>query len=197
MINGRRVFVCHNIVPRSPIAVRENQPGTDQLFPLVYDELKRLARRYLRRERSSHTLQPTALVNEAYIQLSSLRSTQWQSRSHFMGVAALAMRRVLTDYARDRRTAKRGAGNIMVPLDDSPATAGPAAWDYDDLDVALSKLEAEAPASCRIVELRFFGGLSIEETAEFLEVSPATVKRQWVLTRAWLFREMAEPRKLP
>jgi RNA polymerase sigma factor (TIGR02999 family) len=177
--------------------VRENQPGTDQLFPLVYDELKRLARRYLRRERSSHTLQPTALVNEAYIQLSSLRSTQWQSRSHFMGVAALAMRRVLTDYARDRRTAKRGAGNIMVPLDDSPATAGPAAWDYDDLDVALSKLEAEAPASCRIVELRFFGGLSIEETAEFLEVSPATVKRQWVLTRAWLFREMAEPRKLP
>ena len=197
MINGRRVFVCHNIVPRSPIAVRENQPGTDQLFPLVYDELKRLARRYLRRERSSHTLQPTALVNEAYIQLSSLRSTQWQSRSHFMGVAALAMRRVLTDYARDRRTAKRGAGNIMVPLDDSPATAGPAAWDYDDLDVALSKLEAEAPASCRIVELRFFGGLSIEETAEFLEVSPATVKRQWVLARAWLFREMAEPRKLP
>ena len=177
--------------------MRENQPGTDQLFPLVYDELKRLARRYLRRERSSHTLQPTALVNEAYIQLSSLRSTQWQSRSHFMGVAALAMRRVLTDYARDRRTAKRGAGNIMVPLDDSPATAGPAAWDYDDLDVALSKLEAEAPASCRIVELRFFGGLSIEETAEFLEVSPATVKRQWVLTRAWLFREMAEPRKLP
>jgi RNA polymerase sigma factor (TIGR02999 family) len=177
--------------------VRENQPGTDQLFPLVYDELKRLARRYLRRERSSHTLQPTALVNEAYIQLSSLRSTQWQSRSHFMGVAALAMRRVLTDYARDRRTAKRGAGNIMVPLDDSPATAGPAAGDYDDLDVALSKLEAEAPASCRIVELRFFGGLSIEETAEFLEVSPATVKRQWVLTRAWLFREMAEPRKLP
>ena len=177
--------------------MRENQPGTDQLFPLVYDELKRLARRYLRRERSSHTLQPTALVNEAYIQLSSLKSTQWQSRSHFMGVAALAMRRVLTDYARDRRTAKRGAGNIMVPLDDSPATAGPAAWDYDDLDVALSKLETEAPAFCRIVELRFFGGLSIEETAEFLEVSPATVKRQWVLARAWLFREMAAPRKSP
>ena len=94
--------------------MRENQPGTDQLFPLVYDELKRLARRYLRRERSSHTLQPTALVNEAYIQLSSLKSTQWQSRSHFMGVAALAMRRVLTDYARDRRTAKRGGGNIMI-----------------------------------------------------------------------------------
>lgn len=177
--------------------MRENQPGTDQLFPLVYDELKRLARRYLRRERSSHTLQPTALVNEAYIHLSSLRSTQWQSRSHFMGVAALAMRRVLTDYARDRRTAKRGAGKIMVPLDESPAAADPAVWDYDDLDVALSKLETEAPALCRIVELRFFGGLSIEETAEFLEVSPATVKRQWVLARAWLFREMAEPRKLP
>jgi len=177
--------------------VRENQPGTDQLVPLVYDELKRLARRYLRRERSSHTLQPTALVNEAYIQLSSLKSTQWQSRSHFMGVAALAMRRVLTDYARDRRTAKRGGGNIMIPLDESPAAAGPAAWDYDDLDVALSKLEAEAPAFCRIVELRFFGGLSIEETAEFLEVSPATVKRQWVLARAWLFREMAAPRKSP
>jgi RNA polymerase sigma factor (TIGR02999 family) len=114
-----------------------------------------------------------------------------------MGVAALAMRRVLTDYARDRRTAKRGGGNIMIPLDESPAAAGSAAWDYDDLDVALSKLETEAPAFCRIVELRFFGGLSIEETAEFLEVSPATVKRQWVLARAWLFREMAAPRKSP
>src|ERR1039457_5941910 len=106
MINGRQVFVCHNIVPRSPIPVRENQPGTDQLFPLVYDELKRLARRYLRRERSSHTLQPTALVNEAYIQLSSLKSPEGQSRSHFLGVAALAMRRVLTDRSEERRVGK-------------------------------------------------------------------------------------------
>jgi len=177
--------------------VREIQPGTDQLFPLVYDELKRLARRYLRRERSSHTLQPTALVNEAYIQLSSLKAAQWQSRSHFLGVAALAMRRVLTDYARDRRTAKRGAGNLTISLEDSPTPADPMVWDFDDLDMALCKLETEAPALCRIVESRFFGGLSIDETAEFLQVSPATVKRQWALARAWLFREMADPRKLP
>lgn len=177
--------------------MRENQPGTDQLFSLVYDELKRLARRYLRRERSSHTLQPTALVNEAYIQLSSLKSAQWQSRSHFMGVAALAMRRVLTDHARDKRTAKRGGGNLLISLDQSPVPADPTVWDYDDLDVALSKLEAESPPLCRIVELRFFGGLSIDETAEFLQISAATVKRKWVLARAWLFREMAEPRKQP
>jgi RNA polymerase sigma factor (TIGR02999 family) len=177
--------------------VRETQPGTDQLFSLVYDELKRLARRYLRRERSSHTLQPTALVNEAYIQLSSLKSPQWQNRSHFLGVAALAMRRVLTDYARDRRTAKRGGGRLTISLAASPLPADPVVWDYDDLDVALSKLESEAPALCRVVETRFFGGLSIEEAADFLQVSPATVKRQWALARAWLFREMAEPRKLP
>jgi len=177
--------------------VRDNQPGTDQLFSLVYDELKRLARRYIRRERSSHTLQPTALVNEAYIQLSSLKSAQWQSRSHFMGVAALAMRRVLTDHARDKRTAKRGGGNLLISLDQSPVPADPTVWDYDDLDVALSKLEAESPPLCRIVELRFFGGLSIDETAEFLQISAATVKRKWVLARAWLFREMAEPRKQP
>ena len=177
--------------------MRENQPGTDQLFSLVYDELKRLARRYIRRERSSHTLQPTALVNEAYIQLSSLKSAQWQSRSHFMGVAALAMRRVLTDHARDKRTAKRGGGNLLISLDQSPVPADPTVWDYDDLDVALSKLEAESPPLCRIVELRFFGGLSIDETAEFLQISAATVKRKWVLARAWLFREMAEPRKQP
>jgi RNA polymerase sigma factor (TIGR02999 family) len=177
--------------------VGEAQLGTDELFPLVYDELKRLARRYLRRERSSHTLQPTALVNEAYIQLSSLKSPEWQSRSHFLGVAALAMRRVLTDYARDRRTAKRGEGHLTVSLEDSPLPADPIVWDYDDLDQALSRLEAEAPALCRIVETRFFGGLSIEEAADFLQVSPATVKRQWSLARAWLFREMAHPRKLP
>ena len=175
--------------------MRETQPGTDQLFPLVYDELKRLARRYLRRERSSHTLQPTALVNEAYIQLSSIKSGHWENRGHFMAVAALAMRRVLTDYARDKRAAKRGAGSVMIPLEESPSPAATTVWDYDDLDNALCKLEAESPSLCRVVELRFFGGLSIDETAEFLQVSPSTVKRQWVLARAWLFRQMAEPRK--
>ena len=175
----------------------EGRLGTDELFPLVYDELKRQARRYLRRERSSHTLQPTALVNEAYIQLSSLKSPEWQSRSHFLGVAALAMRRVLTDYARARRTAKRGVGHLTVSLEDSPLPADPIVWDYDDLDQALSRLESEAPALCRIVEARFFGGLSIDEAADFLQVSPATVKRQWALARAWLFREMAQPRKSP
>jgi len=175
--------------------VQETEPGTDQFFALLYDELKRLARRYLRRERSSHTLQPTALVNEAYIQLSSLKSPQWQNRSHFLGVAALAMRRVLTDYARDRRTAKRGEGRLTISLETSPLPADPVTWDYDDLDVALSKLESEAPSLCRVVEMRFFGGLSIEEAAQFLAVSPATVKRQWALARAWLFREMGDTRK--
>jgi RNA polymerase sigma-70 factor (ECF subfamily) len=174
--------------------VDETRLETDQLFPLVYDELKRLARRYLRRERSSHTLQPTALVNEAYLQLSSPKSPQWRNRSHFLGVAALAMRRVLTDYARERRTAKRGEGRLTISLEASPLPADPMVWDYDDLDVALAKLETEAPALCRIVETRFFGGLSIDEAADFLQVSPSTVKRQWTLARAWLFREMAEPR---
>lgn len=109
-----------------------------------------------------------------------------------MGVAALAMRRVLTDYARDKRTAKRGEGRLTISLETSPLPADPVIWDYDDLDVALSRLENEAPALCRVVEARFFGGLSIEETADFLQVSPATIKRQWALARAWLFREMTE-----
>jgi RNA polymerase sigma factor (TIGR02999 family) len=113
----------------------------------VYDELKRLARRYLRRERSSQTLQPTALVNEAYIQLSAMKAAHWQNRSHFPGVAALAMRRVLTDYARGRRAAKRGQGQLTISLGDSSPQGDPLAWDFDDLDVALSKLEVDAGSS--------------------------------------------------
>jgi RNA polymerase sigma factor (TIGR02999 family) len=173
----------------------ETPPVTDQLFPLVYDELKLLARRYLRRERSAHTLQPTALVNEAYIQLSARKTAHWQNRGHFVGVAALAMRRVLTDYARTRRAVKRGAGNFTISLDDSLVSADNATWDYDELDIALSRLETEAPELCRIVELRFFGGMSADEIGEFLQLSRSHVHRQWILARTWLFREMKATRK--
>jgi RNA polymerase sigma factor (TIGR02999 family) len=168
-----------------------DQGAREALIPLVYDELRRLARRYLRRERPDHTLQSAALVNEAYLRLIRQDHPQWQNRAHFFGVAAQLMRHILVDHARNRAAAKRGAGAPRLTLD--PDVALPRARDVDlvALDDALNQLAALDPQQSRLVELRFFGGLSIEETSVVLGVSPATVKREWATARAWLQREMS------
>jgi RNA polymerase sigma factor (TIGR02999 family) len=167
-----------------------DQGAREALIPLVYDELRRLARRYLRRERPDHTLQSAALVNEAYLRLIRQDQPQWQNRAHFFGVAAQLMRHILVDHARNRAAAKRGAGAPRLTLD--PDVALPQARDVDlvALDDALNQLAALDSQQSRLVELRFFGGLSIEETSVVLGVSPATVKREWATARAWLQREM-------
>lgn len=163
----------------------------EALMPLVYDELHRLASRYLSRERPWHTLQSTALVHEAYLRLIDQREVHWQNRSHFFGVAAQMIRRILVDHARSHQAAKRGAGAVKLSLDEVVAAAGERQdIDLVALDDALNRLAQIDPQQSRIVELRFFSGLSIEETAEVLHISPATVKRDWVMAKAWLFREI-------
>ena len=162
----------------------------DALIPLVYDELRRVARRYLRRERPDHTLQSAALVNEAYLRLMGGGSPQWQNRAHFFGVAARLMRHILVDHARKRCAAKRGAGAPRLTLD--PQAGLPQAKELDlvQLDDALNRLGDLDAQQSQIVELRFFGGLSIEETSMVLGVSPATVKREWATARTWLRWEL-------
>jgi RNA polymerase sigma factor (TIGR02999 family) len=159
------------------------------LVPLLYDEVHSLAESYLRRERPGHTLQATALAHEAFIRLMSQREVTWQNRAHFMGLVAQAMRRVLADYARRHRAQKRGGGQAPVTME-----AGDIADNRDvaadDLDTALEDLARLEPRQARVVEMRFYGGLSIEETAEVLGTSPATVKRDWAVARAWLHREL-------
>ena len=169
----------------------------DDLLPRVYDELRSLADAYMRRERAGHTLQPTALVHEAFLRLLRLPPGSVQNRVHFFALAAQAMRRILADHARRHRAAKRGGSAVRVPLElveGNPALAGSTAAQpevaADDLDSALEDLAKLDPRQSRVVELRFFGGLSIEETAEVLAVSPATVKRDWLVARAWLHREL-------
>jgi RNA polymerase sigma factor (TIGR02999 family) len=163
------------------------------LLPLVYDELRRIAARYISRERPGQTLQATALVNEAFLQLSAERTREFQNRAHFVAIAALSMRQILVQRARARNAAKRGGGGQRVALDERvlpPAgghgAAGREAVDLVALDDALNQLAALDPEQARVVELRYFGGLTIEETAEAMGVSPATVKRQWAMARAWL-----------
>ena len=163
--------------------------AADQLVPLVYGELHKLAVHYMRAERGDHTLQPTALVHEAYMRLVDQRNASWQNRSHFFGIAAQAMRRILVDHARRKRAGKREGGD-RVTLDESVAEAPQRSVDLIALDDALNKLAALDPRQARVVELRFFGGLDIEQTAESLGISPATVKRYWTFARAFLQREM-------
>ncbi len=158
----------------------------DELFPVVYRELHRLARRHLSLERPNHSLSPTALINEAYIELSGSR-TPWLNHDHFLGIAALTMRRLLRSHARRRKAAKREGLLIVLTGDE----AGSGNWDYDDLDAALDKLEQEAADLSKVAMCRFFGGMSVEQTSSYLSVSPATVKRRWSLARAWLLREMS------
>lgn len=159
-------------------------------MPLVYEELRRLARHYLRQERSDHTLQSTALVHEAYVRLASQASPDWRGRAHFYGVAARVMRQILVDHARTERAAKRGGDSLKVTLNEDLVGAVRQDLDILGLDEALTRLAELSPQQSQIVELRFFSGLSIEDTSEVLGISPATVKRGWTAARAWLFREM-------
>jgi RNA polymerase sigma-70 factor, ECF subfamily len=168
---------------------RGEKEAMNQLLPLVYDELHRLARSYFRRERGEHTLQPTALVHEAYLRLVDQRAPM-ESRGHFLAVAATQMRRILLDYARKHRAARRGGEGQKVMLEDTMAISEQKPVDMISLDQALVKLAGLDPTQSRMVELRFFGGLSVEETAEIMGVSPATVKRSWSSARAFLHREM-------
>ena len=163
-------------------------------MPLVYAELRRVAHRYMRDERPNHPLQTTALVHEAYVRLVDQRLVEWQNRAQFFGLAAQAMRRILVDHARSRGRAKRGSDAPRVAMDTIDPVATPDAVDREDavaLDIALKKLEAIDPGQARIVELRFFGGLNVEETAEVLSSSASTIKREWALARAWLRREVS------
>lgn len=164
----------------------------DELLPAVYEELHSLAERYLRHERADHTLQTTALVHEAYLKMADQREAQWQNRAHFFAVAAMAMRRILVNHAKSAGRIKRGGGRERVPLDEAAVIAPEANVDLVALDEALVRLAAFDERKSRIVELRFFGGMSVEETAEVMSIAPATVKRDWTLAKAWLLRELSK-----
>jgi RNA polymerase sigma-70 factor, ECF subfamily len=168
------------------VSVGDRQ-GLDQMFPLVYDELHRLAAQYLGRERPDHTLQPTALVNEAYLRLINQRRVDWRNRAQFLGVAANMMRRILVNHARERAAAKRPDGRERVSLSMVEISSDASAVDLIALEDALNRLAAIDSRKARVVELRFFGGLTMDEIAELLEVSLATVEREWSFARAWLF----------
>jgi RNA polymerase sigma factor (TIGR02999 family) len=167
----------------------------DRLIPLVYEELRLIAGRFLRRERRGSTLQPTALVHEAFLKLVDQTRTDWQSRAHFFGVAATIIRNILVDHARARQTAKRGGPRPAISLDEAVALPQQRDLELIAVDDALLSLSRFDPQQARIVELRFFAGLSIEETAEVLGISPSTVKREWALAKAWIFHTLskAEP----
>lgn len=168
-----------------------DQSALDKLMPLVYSELRRLASNYLRRERANHTLQPTALVNEAYLKLIDQRNARWQNRAQFFGVSAQLMRRILVDHARQHQAAKRGGSNQQrLSITSVEKLAPQPAVDLLALNEALDELAKLDPQQSRIVELKFFGGLSIEETAEVLGVGHATVERDWKMARAWLRRQL-------
>ena len=167
-----------------------NREAAAALMPHVYDELRRLARSYLQRERGDHTLQATGLVHEAYLRLVDQRTTTWQNRAHFFGVAAHLMRRILVDHARRHRTDKRGGDRTKVEFDEALAPAVTRTLDVIALDDALRDLALLNPQHSQIVELRFFGGMNTEEVAEVLDVSPRTVQREWRMARAWLRRQI-------
>jgi RNA polymerase sigma factor (TIGR02999 family) len=172
-------------------ARRGDEQALSALMPLVYEELRRLAASYMRRERPGQTLQATALVHDAYIRLMQDSKLSWQNRSHFFGIAARSMRQILVERARARRAAKRGGSRIRVTLDAGLLATEVPAIDLEALDEALTRLEALDVELAQVVEVRFFGGLSIDEAAEALDVSPATVKRRWTVAKAWLARELA------
>ena len=167
-----------------------DQTALDQLIPLVHDELHRLARHHMRREGPGHILQTSALINEAYLRLVDQPQIRWENRAHFFGIAARLMRRILVDEARKRDSAKRGGSLIQVPLDEATSVAQEQAANVAALDEALQRLETIDARQGQIVELRFFGGLNIEQTADVLKVSPGTVMRDWTFARAWLRKEM-------
>jgi len=171
-----------------------DQTALDQLMPLVYDELRQLARSYLRRRGNQHSMQPTALVNEAYLRLVNQREVNWRNRAQFFGLAAKMMRNLLVDHVRERRAAKRGGGqyNLSLEYADQTAQRPQSQIDLIALDEALTRLAALSAQQCRIVELRFFAGLTIPETAESLSISHSTVEREWSAARAWLYSELSQ-----
>jgi RNA polymerase sigma factor (TIGR02999 family) len=168
-----------------------DEHARERMLPLVYDELRRLAASYLRRERPGHTLQPTALVHEAYVRLVDQRQVNWSNRAHFIGLAAVMMRRILVNHARDRVAGKRGGGAEHVPLTLAGERPGAPELNVLDLHETLERLAALDPRKSQIVELKFFGGLTMDEIAQTLGVSVATVEREWKFSRAWLHREMS------
>lgn len=170
---------------------RGSQSARDDLMVVVYDELRRLAGNYMRRERRNHTLQPTALVHEAYLRLVGQEGIRWQNREHFIGVAAMMMRRVLVNYANSHKQQKRGGGDSILSLREADFFIKDNPVDLLALDVALKKLALTCPRECQIVELRYFGGLTIDETAKVLDISSATVERDWHYAKMWLLREMS------
>ena len=186
-------------MPRTPQNVTQlliawnggDKQALDKLLPAVYDELRRQAARYLRRERPGHTLQTTALIHEAYLRLIDQKSVQWQNRAQFFGIAAQMMRRILVDHARTKHRAKRGGSDVRVSLTDATSVTKGPDLNLVELDEALNRLEKIDPQQSKIVELRFFSGLNVEETAAALQISPATVKRDWKVAKAWLHREIS------
>ena len=167
-----------------------NEAAASKLIPIVYDELRRLAAAYMRRERPDHTLQPTALVNEAYLKLIEQRNVDWHGRSHFFGIAAQIMRRILVDHARAHLRDKRGGGAIPVPMEEALVFAPEQSSELVKLDESLERLAKLDPRQSKIVEMRFFAGLTVEQTAEALDISPKTVKREWSMAKAWLHGEL-------
>ena len=163
-----------------------------KLFPLVQPELHRLAHHYMSRERAGHTLQTTAILNEAYLRLVENTQPPWQNRTHFVAVAAQLMRRIMVDHARERHSLKRGGGALRVTLDEAAWVTESRSEELLALDEALEKLAAQDPRKSQIVELRYFGGLTVEEAAEFLKLSPRTVEREWTMAKAWLYRALTE-----
>lgn len=170
-----------------------DREALQKLIPLVYVDLHKRAAAYLRKERAGHTLQPTAVVNEAYLKLVDQTRVQWQNRAHFFGVASRAMREVLVDYARRHRSAKRGSGETLVSLEEGSAVTPPRSLDVLALDIALERLSALDERQGKLVEMRVFGGLTLDETAEALGISAATVSREWKHAEAWLHRELSAP----
>ena len=170
-----------------------DREALDELMPIVYGELRKLARNYMRRQPADHTLQTTALVNEAYLRLIDSSRVNWQNRTHFFAISAQLMRRILVDFARKRSSLKRGGERVQVTLDDNVEAAAESGTDLVALNDALDKLAEMNERQAKIVELRYFGGLSEEEIAECLDISTRTVRRDWSVARAWLFRELSEP----
>jgi len=169
-----------------------DKAALNKLMPLIYDELRQLARHYMSRERAGHTLQTTALVNEAYVRLVNRKGVHWQNRAHFFAIAAQLMRSILVDHARSHAYAKRGGGARKIALDDAMVISQQRAAEVVALDDALKRLAEIDPLQSRLVEMKFFGGLTIEETAEVLGLSPATIKREWSTAKAWLYHELSK-----
>jgi RNA polymerase sigma factor (TIGR02999 family) len=168
-----------------------DQEALAKLFPLIEPELHRLAHYYMSRERAGHTLQTTAVLNEAYLRFADNTKPVWQNRTHFVAAAARLMRRIMVDHARERRSLKRGGGAVKITLDEAALVTEERSEELIALDEALQELAAQDPRKCEIVELRYFGGLTVEETAEFMKLSQRTVEREWTMAKAWLYRALS------